>query len=424
VECISGIPFYEYVNKNIFEPLGMKNTTIHPVQADNRYVAEKRDQIKGHSDSGKNKPKPLAVERIYIGLYPAGSATGTAEDAVKFLAALVPPAGEAGVLFKSSNTLNEMLSVSYSGMENFPGLAHGFFEYFGPVKILGHGGNTAAFSSLFTFAPDENFALVVMTNQAGETSMCSGLTKALYGEYKEHEKTGKFPDAKDLTGLYIMARRPANGFTKLIMAVSSMLPLKFVDENTLDLGGAKLVQVSPLVFVNTGGNEMLDIINYVGFQTDSNGKVSRASVQYFDLLPVSTGQMLTIYGSVFLLVLCFLYLFAGLIIIIISSVKRRKKSIPSNKIRKLHIILYSSMAAALVNNALLAGRALSFSSYSSLQVHFIINIIFIIFAPVCIGLMTANRKNEPLKTSKVFYTFTMVFSAVLAMILTAWEFWR
>jgi CubicO group peptidase (beta-lactamase class C family) len=48
IERITGQPFYEYVNKNIFIPLDMNYTTVHPYQADNQFVAERRDNIRGH----------------------------------------------------------------------------------------------------------------------------------------------------------------------------------------------------------------------------------------------------------------------------------------------------------------------------------------------------------------------------------------
>ncbi|MCL2758755.1 MAG: beta-lactamase family protein, partial [Treponema sp.] len=247
VEYLSQKPFYQYVWENIFEPLGMFNTAIHPLQEDNPQIAERRGQIKGHSP-GKDKPAPMKAERIYIGLYPAGSVISTAEDAAKFIAALIPAAGEASLLFNDIETLNKMLSNSYSFIDNFPGIAHGFIENFGAVKILGHGGSTAAFSSLFTFSKDERFALVVLTNQASETSLCYGLTKALYGEYEPPAVTEKFPDAANFAGWYAMARRPETGFTKLIMSAMMMFPAKAIDENTLDIGGAIFVQISPYVF--------------------------------------------------------------------------------------------------------------------------------------------------------------------------------
>ena len=420
VERLAGQPFYEYVWENIFNPLGMKDTSIHPLQADNPPIAEKRAGIKGHNP-GK-KPAPSPVEKIYIGLYPAGSAMGTADDVAKFLSALMPAEGETSVLFKDNKTLNKMLSTSYSLREGFPGFAHGFIENFYAVKTLGHGGNTASFSSLFTFYPEERFALVVMTNQANETALCYKLTKAVFGEYEPPAIAEALPDARVLGGMYYMARKSETGFYNLISSLS-MFPVKAIDENTLDMGGAKLVQISPYVFRNTGGLEFLDMINLLAFEV-KDGKAKRASVVMFDLLPAGAGRIILVYGSAILLALCLLYVFAALIIIVAGAIKNKRKKIPSNKMKKLSIMLYISMAAAAINFLITAARIINFTTYASLLVHFIFNIAYIVFVPACIGFMIFNWKKEPLKSRRVFNAFTAASSLILAILLLVWEFWR
>ena len=421
IERLTGQPFYEYVWDNIFNPLGMKDTSIHPLQADNPSVAGRRARIKGHN-SGKKKPVPSPIERIYIGLYPAGSATGTVEDAAKFLSALMPAEGETCVLFRNNETLNEMLSTSYLFKEGFPGVAHGFFESYYAVKTLGHGGNTAAFSSLFTLCPEERFAFAVMTNQANETALCYNLTKAVFGEYEPPAVTGALPDARTLSGVYYTARKSETGFSNFVTSLS-MFPVKAVDENTLNLGGAKLVQISPYVFKNTGGLEFLDMINLLAFEV-KDGKAVRASVVLFDLLPASPGRMIAVWGSAIILILCVMYVIAALIIIIVSAVKDKKRKIAPNITRKLNIALYASVAAVVINNLIAAARLMSFAVYASITIHFVINIAYMIFAPVCAGFTLANRKKEPLKGRKIFSAFTMASSLSLAIVLLAWGFWR
>ena len=420
IERITGIPFYQYVQENIFEPLGMKDTAIHPIQEDNPSVAERREQIKGHVP-GNEKPIAANGDRIYIGLYPAGSVIGTTQDAIKFLSALMP-GSETSVLFNENKTLNEMLSVSLLYREGFPRFSHGFMEHYCAVRALGHGGNTVAFSSLFTIAPDERFGVVIMTNQAGESAICSGLTRALFGEFTAPEYIEEFPDVSDFTGTYTIARKPTSGFTNLISSLQ-FFPVKAIDENTLDVGGAKFVQISPYMFKNTGGLEFLDIIDYIFVETE-NGSVKRFSVSYFDLVPISVGKMIINIGSAILFILCILYTFAAVIISIIGAIRNKKKSIPSNLMKKLNIILYVSMAAIILNNIILAVRALSFSIYSSLLVHFTFNILFVIFVPVCVSLMWINRKKEPAKASKVFNMFTMISAVIFIVFLIGWEFWR
>ncbi|MCL2412401.1 MAG: beta-lactamase family protein, partial [Treponema sp.] len=422
VERISGQFFHQYVWENIFRPLGMTETAIHPLQADNPSVAERRGQIKGHN-LGRGGPTVSPVERIFIGMYPAGSAIGTARDAIKFLAALMPPEGETSPLFRDNAALNKMLSVTLYFAEGFPRFSHGFMEHFGAVRALGHGGNTAAFTALFTLAPEERFGLVVMTNQASETAICFGLTRALFGEFVPPLYSGDFPDANELTGMFTMARRQVRGFANLLTSLT-IFPVRGIDENTLNIGGATFVQVSPYVFRNTGGGiAIMDLFDFVVFET-VGGNVSRLSVMYFDFLPLSIGRLIINFGSAFLFALCILNIPVALVIIIIGAVRNRKKGIPCNRMKKLNIALFTSMAAVTVNNVIFAIRGFSFATYASLQVHFIFNITFAISVPILVAFMWANRKKEPAKASRLFHCFTMVSSVVFAALLIGWGFWH
>jgi hypothetical protein len=362
-------------------------------------------------------------------MYPSGSAIGSAQDAIKFLSALMPSAheGEASVLFQSNSTLNEMLQTSLSFRDGFPRFSHGFMHHYGAVRVLGHGGNTVAFSTLFTIAPEERFGLVVMTNQAGETALCSGLTKALFGEFVPPETTAEVANASELSGIFTLARRQKSGFAGLLMSLT-IFPVRAIDENTLNIAGSVFTQVYPYVFRNTGGFYFLDIFDFIFFETESgpdlSPAVTRVSVNYFDFLPISIGSLIINFGSAVLFLLCILYIFVAFIISIIGAVRNRKKNIPSGLVKKLNIVLYASMAAAVVNNVILALRALNFSAYSSLRLHLIFNIAFIIFVPICVGFMWLNRKQTTTKASAVFNMFTMISSLVYAVLLIVWEFWH
>jgi hypothetical protein len=300
-------------------------------------------------------------------------------------------------------------------------------EHYGAVRALGHGGNTAAFSALFTFAPEERFGVVVMTNQAGETALCFGLTRALFGEYVPPETTVEFADANELSGVFVTARRQKSGFAGLFMSLT-IFPLKATDENTLEIAGATFVQVSPYVFKNTGGFEPLDFVDYIFIETENgpqqNSEITRASMMYFDYLPARTGNLIINFGSFILFALCMLYIFVALIISIIGAIRNKKKNIPSNLVKKLNNVIYESKAAMVLNNVILAARALNFSVYSSLRIHFVFNIAFIIFGPICAGFMWINRKQATTKATAVFNMFTMISSLVFAVLLIVWEFWH
>lgn len=420
VERISGQLFYQYAWENIFTPLGMKDTAIHPTQEDNPSVAEKRLKIKGHVLTA-NGLVPSGSERVYIGMYPAGSAVGTSADAAKFMSALMPPEGENSLLFNDRATLDKMLATSFTYDYNFPGNAHGFWESFYSVRTVGHGGNTDSFSALFTIAPETGFGVVIMANQAGETAMCYRLTGELFGKYiPPHSNPDDFADPNELAGIYTMARGFKSGFMQLI--TTNLFIFTPVGENTISMAGIEFEQISPYVFQNTRNLNLLDSLDLIYFEAE-NGEVAFASAMMTDFHLISADYVAKLAGLL-LIIVCAVYLIVALLIIIIGFIRNKRKKIASNKAKKLNVALFLSMVAILINNVILFSRAMSYASYASLTIHFIINIAFIIFTPVCTVLLFVNRKNEPSKASKVFNAFTCIFSLILAVILAAGEFWR
>jgi len=421
VERIAGMPFHQYVMENIFNPLGMAETSIHPTQQDNLSVKERREKIRGYVRSG-GKFIVMPLERIFIPLYPAGGAMGTSQDAIKFLSALMPAEGETSPLFNSNNTLNQMLTPSFRMMENFPGFAHGFIENFYSVRTVGHGGNTAAFSALFTFCPENRLGVVVMANQAQESAMCYMLTMEIFGRHEGTGITEEFIDANILAGMYYWARRPVSGFASLLNSLM-IFPVRATDENTLNLGGSTLVQVSPGVFRNDGGLALLDIINLVGFEVE-DGEVQRLSVVMFDLLPASTGRIITVFGSAVLFALTILFSLVALIITIIRFIKRIRKKIEWNRAKTITSSMSLLLFLFVLNNIILLARGFSFAAYSTLTIHFVLNITYMITVPIGIFFMIKNWRLEEKKSARVFNVLIVAFSLIFALILFGWEFWR
>lgn len=422
VERVSSQPFYAYVNANIFAALGMNDTSIHPSQADNASVAERRDTIHGYTTAAGGALSRSENERIFIGLYPAGSAIGTASDAAKFLAALMPQDGESSPLFENTHTLEEMLSISYSYGDGFPGIAHGFWENYNAVKTLGHGGNTDSFSSYFTISPETGFALVVMTNQAGETGLCLGLPNALFGKYAT-EYEGELPDAHQLAGSYITARRPYSGFTK-VMGFLQIYSVKAIDSHTIEVSGNTFTQISPYVYQNDGNSQALESVGFLCF-TVENGAVVRVSMAYGDLLPVSgyEGYMLII--SAILAIACILYIIAAILIIVIGAIRNRRKGIASSPLKKLNISLNLAGIAALLNILILVLRAFQYSSYEALNIHFGINIAYMLFALLNIVFMIAKwKRSAPSRKQNLFYMSSCIASVILIVLMIVWELYK
>ena len=197
----------------------MKDTSIHPTQQDNLNIATKRNAVFGYrvSDGELSISKN---ERIFIGLYPAGSVIGTIADLTKFMMALMPADGENSPLFQNNRTLEEMLTTSDFYDNGFPRNAHGFWEGLYAGNALGHAGNTDSFSSNFIFSKENKLGLIIMTNQKNEVELSYGLPTLLFGEYSPANSNQSMPNVQKHDGSYYWARQPYKGFGKLYGALN------------------------------------------------------------------------------------------------------------------------------------------------------------------------------------------------------------
>lgn len=417
VERISGQPFYEYVDNNIFAVLGMKDTAIQPCQLDNPDVAKRRNKIKGYT-SANGVLTPADPDQVYLSMYPAGSVIGTPGDAAKFLSALLPLEGELSPLFKNSDTLKEMLSTSYFLGEGMPGIAHGFWENFYAVKTLGHAGDTPNFASQLTFSPETGFGFVVMTNIFG-SPFRNDMTNVVFGEYTP-DYTGTLPDVSGFNGFFMPTRRPFTGFTKLLNFLGAN-SVKAIDENTFIFRGMQWTQISPYVFKSEPGRGPYFLHTAV-----ENSKVTCITINAgaSDFIATSGTLVFVAYSSGILLAAGILFIIAAAFIMIIKGIKNKKKGIPSSLVKKLTVALNLSGIALIVNLMILLTTA-AYKPYSAIIIHLRINIAYMLFTILCNCLIFIRlRKTELSKGSKVFCILSCAVSVILTVLLLAWEFYK
>lgn len=153
VEIVSGLPFEEYVERNIFQPLGMNRSSFRQPYPPNLAP----DVVPSGADSGA------------LLLYPSGSMISTAADMGRFIAAHLNGGrfGDARIL--SAESVREMHRQHFAGHPKMPGIAYGFFEnYTNGRRVLFHTG-LSGHQSLLCFLPDENvgFYVALSARQGG-----------------------------------------------------------------------------------------------------------------------------------------------------------------------------------------------------------------------------------------------------------------
>ena len=201
IEKISGMPFYEYVNENIFKPCGMN--TCYPER--NPMADVLHNKAKGYSCLGNGK---FNIRPVYTGdwLYASGSVVGTADDLSKFAVALMPEKKECSPLFKSNETLNEMFKISYTptNSELFS-MHHGFWGTDGNYRGVGHTGCVEGMVSHFLVVPNEKFSVSVLVNDESGWDIAYGVTSLLTGS--DYTESTEFKDGTEIfEGEYVNAR--------------------------------------------------------------------------------------------------------------------------------------------------------------------------------------------------------------------------
>ena len=421
IEQITGQEFYDYASDNIFSKLGMNHSTIHlPV--------EENEEILQNKTKGYILDEPAKFtesDPFYISLYPSGGMNGTAEDLAKFATALMPASGEKSPLFEGDETLTELLSLSYSVHEEVPGIAHGFWEYDGAHKGLMHSGSTGAFSSNFHIVPEESFAVIVLTNQAGEIDLSFELIHELVGE---GDKTieDKAPNSAVAEGSYLTSRSMHSGFMSLYYYYLIPMNITSINDNEIEVSTSGLtanyVQTSPYVYKMTSGHNAF-IPNNVMYFHVKNGAVEQISTSYSDYLPMDKSKAF-LYITLGLFIWCIVYFFSSPFVLMVRAFLRWRRKKKTAAITKWNGLLNLSGTLVVLNVFVLAVRMLTnpTRAYSELLAHFVLNYIFTASILIFLVMTIVNWKKSKLsKVQKAGYLLSAASSIALIVWLVIWQ---
>ena len=162
VEQVSGIPFEQYVEQHIFQPLSMRSSTFRqPVEA--RLSA---DLSQGYTYSnGVYHPDPFEA----IAVPPAGAMSATATDMANFMMAQLQNGRLGKERILQAATAKAMQTQQFTNDPRVPGgMAYGFEEHYqNGQRLLVHPGGTADFYSLLALLPEHHVGVFVSYNSFG-----------------------------------------------------------------------------------------------------------------------------------------------------------------------------------------------------------------------------------------------------------------
>lgn len=157
VESVSGMPFAEYVQKNIFAPLKMNRSSfVQPIP-----------------------PELLAAMVVdsrgvppFLNPSPAGAMVTTADDMAQFLIAHLENGANGDGRILKPETVTLMHKKHFSANENMPGVALGFFETsMNGRHVLFHTGDRGHHSVLFLLPEERTGFYFIYTGSNAEASL-------------------------------------------------------------------------------------------------------------------------------------------------------------------------------------------------------------------------------------------------------------
>ncbi|MDH3362379.1 MAG: beta-lactamase family protein [Gammaproteobacteria bacterium] len=178
VENVSGLPFNDYVQRNILDPLGMSNSTFaEPLPA---HLAE-RMATSYKVEAGAFDEKPF---EIVANFGPAGALSATATDMLRFAQAILNGGELDGVRILRAETVEQMLTRNFTHDERLSGMALGFYESdYNGSRVVGHGGDTQWFHSDLAIDLDKNLAIFASFGGSGGRVPRSAIVGGIYDRY-------------------------------------------------------------------------------------------------------------------------------------------------------------------------------------------------------------------------------------------------
>jgi len=284
----TGTGFADYVQQQVFEPLGMERSTFR------QPPPELEDSVSKGYLYANGEFQEEGFE--YVPLRPAGSMSATATDMARYMLVHLNDGTFEGTQFLEEETTEGMHEGRFTNHPAINSVGYGFYEIDRDgTRMVGHNGATIMFHSMMSLFPDENLGVFVSYNTASAAGVHQDLIGAFVDEYitteepKTIEPNGMPTRADELEGWYRTTRISETTYEKFFGAPNST-EVRVEDDGTLvtaplvpQAETKRWVEVEPLVFREQDGYE------HLAFGED-NGEISHF---FRDANPVGGNQKLS-----------------------------------------------------------------------------------------------------------------------------------
>lgn len=278
VERVSGIPFAQYVEENIFEPLGMESSTF-------------RQPLPGDLAASLAKPYRFVDGQFREAQFeymsePGGSMSSTAPDMARFMLGHLQGGELDGHRILQAGTVDTMHSQLFTHHPKLPGMAHGFIEgRFNDRRVLLHPGGTMLYDTALYLLPDEQVG-VFLTHSGGSAMANVQVFAQFMDTYFAEEDMATVPQppagadarARALAGEYHQNRRSFTTDDKMLSLMFGTISVSVDDGHLVmqHMGRThRFVEIEPGLFRNASPERVLDLsgdLRTIAFGTDPLGR--------------------------------------------------------------------------------------------------------------------------------------------------------
>lgn len=426
VEVISAMPFAEYINNNIFRPLGMSHSSfLQPLPK-----SLEANLAQGY-EYKQGKYRKVLLD--YFNVAPAEALNATANDMAQFMLAHLQNGSNITSRILSENTTQEMHKQHFTYDSRLPGYVYGFYErFYNNQRAIGHEGNWHGFSSYLILLPSQKLGFFIAHNSSGISSRFNQeIIRSFFNHYYPVESqlnvTPISADIKQsnhqLVGNYRYKRYARFSLEKLETLLSQSV-IKLSNDGNIKLNNEQLLPIQPLVFKNITNNE------YVIFKKDKNNRITDLFKQDFDFEKLPWYESNTFQFSLFgFFIILSLY---GSFTWVISHLfsKGKKHNMPTSKATRLVKLLTGFVST--LNLIFLISVIISFLFTNRWE--FMYGVPPVLLGTLCIPLLSisatigllflsipAYQNKYWSNSQKLNYTFMMLALLVFMPFLNYWN---
>jgi CubicO group peptidase (beta-lactamase class C family) len=249
VERVSGRPFNDYAEEQIFTPLGMTRTTFRqPLPA-----GWEESMSSGYTLASEER-KPFEV----VGAFPAGSVSTTATDMARFMLAHLGEGAVGDNRLLKPETIHMMHARHFGMSDDMNGMALGFYEESrNGWRIIGHGGDTQTFHSDLHLIPDADLGFFISFNSTGRfdvlprTTIWRKFLDRYFPDRRGPTDAMPNPSSQQVSGYYMSSRR-ADSTLLRTLGIANEVRITRTGDGSIQADALNGINGKPMTFTQIG----------------------------------------------------------------------------------------------------------------------------------------------------------------------------